>query len=92
MAGDTTGGIARKDGGRVARKACVAMAVLTVMATAHGAAEAVPPPVADQVGLLRLLGAGLLGALLVKAIEIGYQEVRRGSTTPDRPAVRRRAS
>ena len=55
------------------------MAVLTTMATAHGTAEAEAAAVADQVGLLRLLGAGLLGALLVKVLEIGYQEVRRGS-------------
>ena len=66
-------------GGRLAWKACAAMAVLTAMATAHGAAETPAPTVAEQVGLLRLLGAGLLGALLVKVLEIGYQEVRRGS-------------
>lgn len=48
-------------------------------ASAAGAAEGASPTLADQVGLLRLLGAGLLGALLVKVLEIGYQEVRRGS-------------
>ena len=46
-------------------------------ASAYGAAEGAAPSVADQVGLLRLLGAGLLGALLVKVVEIGYEEVRR---------------
>ena len=74
MGGDT--GIPRKDGGRVAWKACVAMAVLTAMATAHAEAEAALPPAADQVGLLRLLGAGLLGALLVKALEMDAEAQR----------------
>ena len=55
--------------GRVVWKTCVAMAVLMAMETAHGAAEAAAP-VADQVGLLRLLGAGLLGALLVKVLTL----------------------
>ncbi len=55
------------------------MTVLTAMASAHGATEASATTVADQIGLLRLLGAGLLGALLVKLLEIGYQEMRRGS-------------
>lgn len=65
--------------GWLAWKVCAAMVLLGAMATAHGAAEAPQPTIADQVGLLRLLGAGLLGALLVKLLEIGYQEVRRGS-------------
>lgn len=66
----------RRSGG--VAQTCAAMAALTAIGTAYGAAET-PPSVADQVGLLRLLGAGLLGALLVKVLEIGYQEMRRRS-------------
>ncbi|MDE0190503.1 MAG: hypothetical protein OXQ90_04035 [Gammaproteobacteria bacterium] len=79
IAGDTAGRNVRKGGERVAWTACVAAVVLLGTASANGAAEAGAQTVADQVGLLRLLGAGLLGALLVKVLEIGYQEVRRGS-------------
>ena len=71
--------IAPKRGGGVAWNACIAMTVLMAMASAHGATEVPATTVADQIGLLRLLGAGLLGALLVKLLDIAYQEARRGS-------------
>ena len=78
LAGNTTGEKARRGGEPSAWTVSVATTVLVATASAHGA-EAAAPTVAEQVGLLRLLGAGLLGALLVKVVEIGYQEVRRGS-------------
>ncbi len=65
--------------GRIKRNVFVATTVLLAVAIVQAEAEAPARTVADQLGLLRLLGAGLLGALLVKVLEIGYQEVRRGS-------------
>ena len=79
VASDRKGKVACNCGGRGAWKTCVATVVLTAMATAHGAAEATAPPAANQVLLLQLLGAGFVGASLVKLLEIVYQEVRRRS-------------
>ena len=65
---------------RIALSICIAaaLAVGSAMALAQSAGEAAAAT-ATELGLLRLLGAGLLGALLVKAREIGYQEIRRRS-------------
>ena len=76
VTGDTAGGKARKGGERAAWTAGIATTILMAAASAHGAAEEAAPTVADQVGLLRLLGAGLIGALLVKLLDIGYQVLR----------------
>ena len=78
MADETGAGNARTGGARAVWTACAATGFLTAAASLH-AAEAAAPTVADQVGLLRMVGAGFLGALLVKMLDIGYQEVRRGS-------------
>ena len=64
---------------RLAWRACVASAILAVTVAAQAAEESTASTAAEQLGLLRLLGAGLLGALLVKVLEIGYQELRRRS-------------
>ena len=56
-----------------------AATLLTATQVAHGTVEASAATPAAQVGLLGLLGAGLLGALMVKFLDIIYQELRRGS-------------
>ena len=64
---------------RFAWRACIPASALAVMTSVRVAGEGAASTAAEQLGLLRLLGAGLLGALLVKVLEIGYQELRRRS-------------
>ena len=57
-------------------RACIAVPALAVVSSVQAAGEGAASTATDELGLLRLLGAGLLGALLVKVLEIGYQELR----------------
>lgn len=71
--------ISQIDHASIVWKSYIVWLVVITTAVAHGSSETVTQTASNEFEILRLFGAGFLGALLVKLLDIGYQVVRRGS-------------